>query len=66
MVNNIHTSGNRAQRGNARDAKTRLKKVRILIGDPDERVSTLVYSLLRSFGFEQIDVVKDGNRLMIR
>ena len=64
MVNNIPTSGNRAPRGNTRDAKTRLKKVRILIGDPDERVSTLVYSLLRSFGFEQIDVVKDGEAML--
>lgn len=58
------TSSNPEPREAPRDAKTRLKKVRLLIGDPDERISSLVYTVLRSFGFEQIDVVRDGESML--
>lgn len=65
MALNSPPSGARSSsRGSPRDAKTRLKKVRILIGDPDERVSSLIYNVLRSFGFDQIDVVKDGQQML--
>ena len=64
MINSIPASDNRSPRGKPRDAKTRLRKVRILIGDPNERISTLVYNVLRSFGFEHIDVVKDGEAML--
>lgn len=62
----LHTPnpGVRPSRGSPRDAKTRLKKIRILIGDPDERVSSLMYDVLRSFGFDQIDVVRDGQQML--
>ncbi len=63
MVLNPPSSGNRP-RANVCDPKARLNKVKILIADPDERISTVTYSLLRGFGFDSIEVVRDGASLL--
>lgn len=63
MASNPPVSGNRS-RVNVRDPRARLRKVKILIADPDERFSTITYTLLRGFGFDSIEMVRDGASLL--
>ncbi len=51
-------------RVNVRDPKARLRKVRILIADPDDRFSTITYTVLRGFGFDSIHMVRDGASML--
>ena len=60
---NQPTAGSRP-RANVRDPRARLRKVKILIADPDERFSTITYTLLRGFGFDSIDLVHDGATML--
>lgn len=63
MAFNPPSSGNRP-RANIRDPRSRLRKVKILIADPDERGSSITSTLLRGFGFDSIEVVQDGDHLL--
>ncbi len=58
------TSNANRPRANIRDPRSRLKKVKILIADPDERFATITYTLLRGFGFDDIEQVRDGAGLL--
>lgn len=40
--------------------RDRLRQIEVLVADPDPRISRLVKSVLESFGFRNIHMVKDG------